>query len=668
MIFVAAASNENNNNDLNPAYPASYDLANIISVMATTDTDQRSSFSNYGMTTVDIGAPGGDGSGGTGDILSTYPGGGYMYMAGTSMASPQVAGACALILSINPTLTYSDVKQILLSTVDPTLPGLCVSGGRLNLAAAAQEAATDTMPPTPNPSVWDIQPQATGLHTVTMRAQTATDRSGVEYYFECVNNVSINSGWEPNTVYSFTTLSPGTTYGFHFKARDKSAQHNQTDWSTTASTTTASGTDNLSPVPSTPIWAIMPQIITPLRTGQNPKVNMQAGTAYDESGVQYLFEETTGTGLNSGWQDSSSWTTTYAFVSNPPTTYTFQFQVRDKSAAHNTTTAWSNSASTRVQAGAQILKVPSVYPTIQGAIDAAVNGDIVEVSPYPVPPYYYQGINLNNMTGNINLRFKGKAITVRSVDPTNPAIVAATIIDCNGPHDANEPRRAFIFDHGEGASSVLAGFTIRNAYVKGHSGSDGDINDVNGTFGRTAAGGAILCGPNPDPCYVLELGNWGTGTGSPTISNCVFINCVVEGGDAGNGADGNNGLNYVPEANNAGVITPAVQATPGFNGGDGNTSGSGLGGAIYCSPGSNPVIQNCDIISCSALSGVPGNGGNGGAGGNDPNLVRPEAVMPVRAVTLTSSVPLEAASAPIEGAWAVILRLLAAILTIVMHM
>ena len=70
VIFVAAAGNDSINNDSTPAYPASYDLANIISVIATTNTDQRAGFSNYGLTTVDLGAPGQN-------ILSTFPGNQY---------------------------------------------------------------------------------------------------------------------------------------------------------------------------------------------------------------------------------------------------------------------------------------------------------------------------------------------------------------------------------------------------------------------------------------------------------------------------------------------------------------------------------------------------------------------------------------------------------------
>ena len=277
--------------------------------------------------------------------------------------------------------------------------------------------------------------------------------------------------------------------------------------------------------------------------------------------------------------------------------------------------------------------MPSEYLTIQSAIDAANDGDIVEVSPYPVPPYYYTGVNFRGLESNINVRFRGKAIIVRSTNPENPDVVARTIIDCQGYlsqgdgittfGDATAPRRAFIFDNGEGSNSILAGFTIRNAYVKGHAGRNGDANsaDINGLPGLTAAGGAILCGPNPDPCTIfgLESSNWGTVPGSPTIRNCVFINCIVEGGNGGLGADGNDGNDFDDGDPCATPPLPPQPATPGFNAGNGGNSGAALGGAIYCSPGSNPIIKNCTIADSCAISGQPGNGGNGGDGGNDPN-------------------------------------------------
>jgi len=144
VLFVAAAGNEGYNNDSYPAYPASYDCNNIISVMATNHTDQVTYYSNYGPTSVDIGAPGGETYYSEDEgILSTIPGNGYAFYQGTSMAAPHVAGACALVWAANPQLTHLEVKDYILQGVDKldSLDGLCVSEGRLNLWRAVKGKA-----------------------------------------------------------------------------------------------------------------------------------------------------------------------------------------------------------------------------------------------------------------------------------------------------------------------------------------------------------------------------------------------------------------------------------------------------------------------------------------------------------------------------------------------
>ncbi|UCC22394.1 MAG: S8 family serine peptidase, partial [Planctomycetota bacterium] len=135
LLFVASAGNDNADNDVHPHYPSSYDANSVIAVLATDKYDNKSSFSCYGLTSVDLGAPGSS-------ILSCAPGGGYQYLSGTSMATPHVAGACALVWSVCPSLTSLQVKDIILQTVDqlPALSGLCVSEGRLNLYKAILEA------------------------------------------------------------------------------------------------------------------------------------------------------------------------------------------------------------------------------------------------------------------------------------------------------------------------------------------------------------------------------------------------------------------------------------------------------------------------------------------------------------------------------------------------
>lgn len=137
VLFVASACNDGRDNDIYPAYPASYGADNIISVLSTDRYDNRSSFSNYGLTSVDIGAPGSA-------ILSCEPGGGYQYRDGTSMSSPHISGSAAFIWSCHPFMTHLEVKELMLSTADPVsaLSGRCVSGGRLNLSRAVSGASS----------------------------------------------------------------------------------------------------------------------------------------------------------------------------------------------------------------------------------------------------------------------------------------------------------------------------------------------------------------------------------------------------------------------------------------------------------------------------------------------------------------------------------------------
>ena len=98
VLFVAAAGNETANDDTTPSYPCAYNLPNILCVAATDDNDGLASFSNYGRTSVDIAAPGVS-------IYSTYRCDGYAWMSGTSMATPEVSGAAALVLAKFPTLS-----------------------------------------------------------------------------------------------------------------------------------------------------------------------------------------------------------------------------------------------------------------------------------------------------------------------------------------------------------------------------------------------------------------------------------------------------------------------------------------------------------------------------------------------------------------------------------
>jgi subtilisin family serine protease len=131
-IFICAAGNDNTNIDSAPRYPACYDLPNIICVGATDSLDTRwytsyDSASNFGANSVDLYAPGTN-------IYTTTKSGGYANASGTSLAVPHVAGVAALMLSVRPHLTSTDIKSLLMSSVtsSASIASTCVSGGRLN--------------------------------------------------------------------------------------------------------------------------------------------------------------------------------------------------------------------------------------------------------------------------------------------------------------------------------------------------------------------------------------------------------------------------------------------------------------------------------------------------------------------------------------------------------
>lgn len=138
VLVTAAAGNSGLDTDLAPRYPACFDIDNIVAVMASSRQDTYTLY-NYGLTTVDLAAPGIS-------IYSTYNhfDSEYVPLSGTSMAAPSVAGAAALILAKYPNLSAQQVIRRIKETVDP-LPAFatrCVTGGRLNVARALQGGYT----------------------------------------------------------------------------------------------------------------------------------------------------------------------------------------------------------------------------------------------------------------------------------------------------------------------------------------------------------------------------------------------------------------------------------------------------------------------------------------------------------------------------------------------
>ena len=149
VLFVAAAGNDGADNDVDPHYPSNYELDNIISVAALDRADRLAVFSDYGATTVHLGAPGVD----IFSSISTRDDA-YEYFDGTSMAAPHVSGVAALIRALYPSSSLAEVRERILRTAVPvpSLDGITITGARVNaynalVAAPTGQLAMSVLPP-----------------------------------------------------------------------------------------------------------------------------------------------------------------------------------------------------------------------------------------------------------------------------------------------------------------------------------------------------------------------------------------------------------------------------------------------------------------------------------------------------------------------------------------
>ena len=222
-LFVFAAGNGDQfgngvNNDVSPEYPCSYGSSNIICVAASAPSDALTTFSNFGVTNVDLAAPGQG-------VKSTVPGNGYADFDGTSMAAPHVAGAAALVLAERPGLTTPELKRSLLLSAEPkpSLTGRVATGARLNVRRAfSQEIVAPTgltvQSPSPSYGSWSNVPQA----LVTWGG--AADASGIDGYSfawspDSTFSPDESKDAEENVTSASSTLPDGRQW-FHLRVRD----------------------------------------------------------------------------------------------------------------------------------------------------------------------------------------------------------------------------------------------------------------------------------------------------------------------------------------------------------------------------------------------------------------------------------------------------------------
>jgi uncharacterized repeat protein (TIGR01451 family) len=163
ILFVASAGNDSSSIDTYPSYPASYNTLNMIAVAATDNRDTLAYFSNYGVNSVHLGAPGVS-------VFSTTPGSSYSFLSGTSMAVPHVSGVAALVLAKTPALTTAQVKSAILDNTDPisSLSGKTITGGRLNAAKAVGAPPLPDFAVSASPSSRTVAQGGATSYTVTI--------------------------------------------------------------------------------------------------------------------------------------------------------------------------------------------------------------------------------------------------------------------------------------------------------------------------------------------------------------------------------------------------------------------------------------------------------------------------------------------------------------------
>jgi len=591
VILVASAGNSNTSN---PEYPAYY--GPMIAVAATNSNDDKASFSNYGDW-VDLAAPGVDILSLRASMAASYFGTPYddytVILSGTSMACPHVAGACALLVGANPTLTRDEVYDLLMTTGDPIATGICLSNSRLNIWNLLREAV-----PAQGRIQFTQDEYSCSDELVVVLADG--DLAGQTSYpviiettegdTEILNLIERSSGIG---VYDGTIVTEsGAANG-----GDGAVQITHGETITVTYSDANDGTGNPADREDTATADCVGPVIFNVQAAQVGAYWARIYFETDEPSRALVNYGRNCNNLKVGTGEDLALSLShnvYLYNLSSETTYRFEIVATDEFGNQTTDNNDGKCYSFTTLAEVPGLHVPIEYPTIQAAIDAALPGETVWVA-----DGVYKG------QGNRDLDFGGKAITVRSeFGPDN------CVIDCQG--SVEEPRYGFYFHNGEGADSVLNGLTITGGYAE-------YIEYI---------GGGIVCvdsSPTIENCILANnTGVYGGGlkntNSSPTVTNCQFIGNAAHlfGGAMDNYSNSNPTVTNCTFINN---MTDSYYSDEWGGGAVGNDDGCnprfsgcrfednftyGLGAGMYNEGSCDPVLKNCVFIDNEADWGGAG--------------------------------------------------------------
>jgi len=591
VILAASAGNDNTSN---PEYPAYY--GPMIAVAATNSNDDKASFSNYGDW-VDLAAPGVDILSLRASLASSYFGKPYddytLILSGTSMACPHVAGACALLIGANPTLTRDEVYDLLMTTGDPIATGICLSDSRLNVwnllrkavpARGRVEFTQDEYSCADDVSVILADGDLAGHGSHPVFVETTGGDSELLDLIERSSGIGVYDG----------TIA--TEYGAAIGS-DGIVQVTDGQTITVTYSDANDGTGSTAVSVDTAAADCVGPVILNVQAAQVGAYWARIYFETDEPSRALVNYGRNCNNLKGGTEEDPALSLShnvYLYNLRSETTYRFEIVATDEFGNETTDDNEGQCYSFTTLAEVPGLHVPIEYPTIQAAIDTALPGETVWVA-----DGVYQG------QGNRDLDFGGKAITVRSeFGPEH------CVIDCQG--SVEDPRYGFYFHSGEGTDSVLDGLTITGGYAE-------YIEYI---------GGGIVCvdsSPTIENCILSNnTGVYGGGmkdtNSCPTVTNCRFIGNAAHlfGGAMDNY---NNSHPVVTNCTFINNLTDSSYSDEWGGGAVGNDDDSnprfsgcrfennftyGLGAGMYNEGSCDPILKNCVFINNEAQWGGAG--------------------------------------------------------------